>query len=239
MVIGIGIIIAGIFISIDMRNKTVEMGRNLCVLELETEDDWSDIPGTRRRDLNHQYQIFLPAFGNNTTPDDVKYGAKPVSQMFGSYTFNEERIGDNITVTEDTDFSNYTGILFNYTDEIKFYQTSLPNNTKMNDTYTVYNYEAFSVLYSHRMEEDWMRAIRALSTMINYTSVQVRNHLVLNQLRKDFFENVYSTEDLFDRKRLDVFRPYSDIDEATYHEMWIDEIYGFKDFNNTLVWGAI
>jgi hypothetical protein len=215
------------------------MGRDLCVLDVDTQDDWADIAGTRDRDLVHQYQIFLPRDGNDTSYHNIKYGEVPVSTMFGSYTWEEEREGLPINVTKGTDFSNFTGEVFKYTSEVEFYQKGLPKDTRMNDTFTVYNYEVFTMLYSHRMEDDWLRATRALSAIMNYTSVQLRDQLVVYQLAQDYSEPIYKSEELFNLKRLNVFRKYSQIDESTYHEFWIDEAFGFKNLNNSNYWGGL
>lgn len=221
--------------SLNLREQALQLGRELCVLEVDTRNDWGDIPGTRDRDLRHQFHAF-----DIKNPKEILYGQRPISEMVGPWTYDEERDSEKIVVSEATDFSGYTGELFTYEDSIRFFQTGLPSNTSsMNDTYYVYNYETFTMQYSHRAEEDWMRASKALSAMINYTSTQLRDQLILYQLKKDFFDTVYGDQQTFTEKRLGVFVNNPHVSRATIESFWSDNVFGFQNFNNILYWGAI
>ena len=236
IVIGIGIIVGGIFGGMSLRNTIKRLGRELAVLEIKDRDDWGDIPGRRERNLRHQFQVF-----NVTNPKEIIYGKVPISTMFGPWTFEEERDTENIDVGTATDEFGYEGELFTYTDEVLFFLSGKPSGSSENfsETFSVYNYETFTMQYSHRAEEDWMRAIRALSGMINYTSTQFRDTLIINQLQKTVFKNNYSTKEIFIKKRLSSFKNFPRITESTIESLWTDEIFGFSNFQNAKFWGEI
>ena len=210
------------------------MGRELSILRKEDRQAWGDIPGDRNRDLRHQFQIFTVM-----NPKEVLYGQVPNSMMIGPWTFDEERDSENIIVSEETDFTGYTGEMFNYIDYINFFKTGSPaNGTALNTTFPVYNYETFAMQYSHRAEEKFMRASKSLSAMINYTSIQIRDKLVLHQLREDYYEKYYSTQEKFTTNRLFILQQ-NGVSEATVNSMWKDKVFGFSIFDNFAYWGSI
>jgi hypothetical protein len=234
LIIGAAVVITGIVVSINLRDEALQLGRELSVLEEDKRQEWGDIPGVRNRDLRHQFSIF-----NITNPRNVTYGQKPLSMLIGPWTFDEERDSENIYVKDATDFTGYTGELFHYNDFIKFFHTGNPENgTNLNTTFYVYNQETFAMLYSHRAEEEFMRASRALSTMINYTSTQVRDSLILFQLKKDFYNNIYANQTAFYNNKLYVLENYG-VSKATLDSFWKDKVFGFSTFNNLLYWGSV
>jgi hypothetical protein len=233
---GVGILTGGLIASYYMRERVRRLGRELAVLEIEDRDDWGDIPGTRNRDLRHQFHLF-----NVTNPRAILYGQKPVSRMFGPWTFEEERDSEDITVRQETDAFGFTGELFHYVDAVKFFLTGVPtNHTKeLSETYNVYNYEAFAVQYSHRGEEEWMRATRALSGLINYTATHFRDQLILHKLKENQFEKVYGDKTNFTEKRLFMFQNLPSVSLATINNFWEDSTFGFKNSENIMFWGQI
>lgn len=234
IIVGTGIIAVGSVVSYNLYQKVLRMGRELSVLEIEDRNDWGDIPGTRQRHLRHQFFIF-----NISNPREAIYGQKPVSRLLGPFTFDEERDSEHIVVSEQVDHFGYKGELFTYDDTISLEYTPSKRSPDLNDTFYVYNYETFTMQYSHRAEEDWMRASKALATMINYTATQFRDQLILHQFRQDYFETIYGSQRKFTEQRLNVFVGFNEISKSTIDSFWTDRVFGFRTFNNVLYWGAI
>lgn len=233
---GIGALVGGVLGGISLRNYIGQLGRELAVLQVDNIDDWGDIPGRRDRDLRHQFHIF-----NVTNPQEVIYGQEPISKMFGPWTFDEERDTDDIIVSEATDAFGNEGEIFTFADHSKFFLSNQPQgmSSELSDRLYVYNHETFAMQYSHRVEDDWLRAIRALSGMINYTSVQLRDELIMEGMRRFSFDDHYSTWQVFSSTRLNVFENIISVPRSTRNNLWQDPIFGFENFENARFWGDV
>lgn len=235
IVVGVVIITVGLIVVNDLKNEILSRGRSLAVLQADEIHDWGDIAGTRDRDLIHQFHVF-----NVTNPKEILYGQTPISMMFGPWTFEEERLSEQLSISKATDAFGYTGELFSYFDNVTFDKTGVPTgfSNNLSEVFNVYNFETFTMQFSHRTENDYMRAIRALSGMINYTSTQFRDFLIMSQIQKDQ-PNVYNTQQTFNQRRLFVFNIYPTISQDTRQNFWADATFGFSNFNNSMFWGKL
>lgn len=232
--IGIGILLTGVFVSLEMLDEIEDIGRDLCVLRDDSQEDWGNIPGTRKRGLRHQFHIF-----EAVNPRTAPYGDEPISRMYGPFILSEERTGQPIEHSTAKDFLGWEGDLIKYKDDVELSTAGRPVDIPYNTTFDIYNYETFTMLYSHRMEDDWMYAAKALSGMINYTTTQFLDQLIIHQMREDYYETAYKDQPTFTEKRLDVFKLYDNVGPEIYSYFWHDPVYGLKDFNNTDFWGGI